>query len=225
MLASYTWSKTMSDGADGLWNNNGIQIFRNWYCRACDYSISSYDQPHRFVTNVTYELPIGRGKALGAGWNKLANAILGQWQVNGILTLSEGQPLRFTNAQNTSFSFGGGQTPDVSGVSPNLGSARTIDRWFDTAQFQQPRNFTFGTMGRSTSHLRNAGARNLDFSVFKELRIKERAQIELRGEAFNLANTPLFGNPGTVVNGANFGVVTGQENAPRQVQLGVKILF
>jgi len=225
LLASYTFSKTLSDGADGLWNNNGAQIFRNWYCRSCDYSISSYDQPHRFVTNVTYELPLGRGKMLGANWNSVVNALLGQWQVNGILTLSEGQPLRFTNAQNTSFSLGGGQTPDVTGVNPNLGSKRTIDRWFDTAQFSQPRNFTFGTMARSTAHLRNAGATNLDFSVFKGFRIKERVGIELRGEAFNVTNTPLFGNPGTIVNTPTFGVVTSQENSPRQIQLGLKILF
>jgi hypothetical protein len=215
----------MSDGADGLWNNNGFQIIRDWYCRSCDYAISSYDQPHRFVANVTYELPLGRGKALGASWNRIANALIGQWQVNGILTISQGQPLRFTTAQNTSFSFGGGQTPDVTGVSADLGSARSIDRWFDTTQFSQPRSFTFGTMGRSTSHLRSAGARNIDFSVFKEFRIKERAQIELRGEAFNLTNTPLFGNPDTTFGSATFGIVNSQENAPRQVQLGLKILF
>jgi len=225
LLSSYTFSKTMSDGADGLWNNNGFQIIRNWYCRACDYSISSYDQPHRFVSNVTYELPIGKGKALGSSWNRFTDLLLGQWQMNGILTLSQGQPLRFTTAQNTSNSFGGGQTPDTTGVSANLGSARTIDRWFDTAQFTQPAPFTFGNMARSTAQLRNANARLLDFSLFKSFRIVERMRAELRGEAFNLTNTPLFGNPGTVLNTPTFGVVTGQENSPRQVQIGLKILF
>ncbi|MBI3682261.1 MAG: TonB-dependent receptor, partial [Acidobacteria bacterium] len=224
LLAAYTWSKTMADGADGLWNNNGVQIIRNWYCRSCDYSISSYDQPHRFVTNVTYELPFGKGKTLGNSWNGWANAALGQWQVNGILTISEGQPLRFTTPQNTSFSFGGGQTPDVNGRDPRV-SNRTVDRWFDTSVFSQPKDFTFGNMARSISSLRNAGARNLDLSIFKEFLIKERARIELRGEAFNFTNTPLFGNPGTVINTATFGLVTSQENAPRQVQLGLKIYW
>ncbi len=225
LLSSYTFSKTLSDGADGLWNNNGAQIIRNWYCRACDYSISSYDQPHRFVSNVTYELPIGKGKALGNHWNTFMDLALGQWQMNGILTLSQGQPLRFTTAQNTSNSFGGGQTPDTTGVSANLGAARTIDRWFDTAQFSQPAPFTFGNMARSTAQLRNANARLLDFSLFKSFRIVERMRAELRGEAFNLTNTPLFGNPGTVLNTPTFGIVTSQENSPRQVQIGLKILF
>lgn len=225
LLASYTWSKTMTDGADGLWNNNGALSIRNWYCRECDYALSNYDQPHRFVTNVTYELPIGRGKLLGSGWNTLADTVFGQWQVNSILTLSKGQPLRFTTPQNTSFSFGGGQTPNTTGANADLGDKKTIDRWFDTSQFSQPADFTFGNLARTHPTLRNANAKNLDFSLFKEFRVKERAQIQLRGEAFNLTNTPLFGPPGQIVNTPTFGVVTSQENSPRQVQLGLKILF
>ncbi len=174
---------------------------------------------------MTYELPFGRGKWVGASWNKVLNNIAGNWQVNGILTLSKGQPLRLRTLQNTAFSFGGIQTPDTTGINADLGSARTIDRWFDTTQYFQPKDFTFGTVGRNHPNLRNDGARNLDFSVFKEFRYKERLRAELRGEAFNLANHPLFGRPGETLNTATFGVVTGQENSPRQVQLGLKILF
>src|SRR5260370_35499981 len=145
--------------------------------------------------------------------------------MNGIMTLSQGQPLRFTTPQNTTFSFGGGQTPDTTGVNANLGSRRTIDRWFDTSQFSQPKDFTFGTVARNFPDLRNQGAKNLDFSLFKRFRVIERATLEFRGEAFNLMNTPLFAAPGTPVNTSTFGVVTGQENSPRQVQLGLKILF
>jgi hypothetical protein len=155
----------------------------------------------------------------------LTDTFLGGWQMNGILTLSQGQPLRFTVAQNTSNSFGGGQTPDATGVSANLSSGQTIDRWFDTSQFIQPAPFTFGNMSRSTAQLRNANAKLLDFSLFKSFRIMERMRAELRGEAFNLTNTPLFGNPGTVLNTPTFGVVTSQENSPRQIQIGLKILF
>jgi hypothetical protein len=213
----------MTDGADGLWSGPGA--IRNWDCRRCEYAVSSYDQPHRFVTNVTYELPLGKGKAIGSTWNSFTNAVLGEWQMNGIFTLSMGQPLRFTTPQNTTFSYGGGQTPDTTGVSADLGSKRTIDRWFDTSQFSQPKDFTFGTVARNHPTLRNQGAKNLDFSLFKRFRVTERARLEFRGEAFNLTNTPLFAAPGATVNTSTFGVVTSQENAPRQVQLGLKILF
>jgi Carboxypeptidase regulatory-like domain/TonB-dependent Receptor Plug Domain len=225
LLGSFTYSKTITDGLDGLWDDNGAQLIRNWYCRACNRSVSSYDQPLRFVMNTTYELPFGKGKAFGAGWNAVVDNILGNWQVNSILTISSGEPLRFTTAQNTTFSLGGGQTPDTTGKSADLGSARNIDRWFDTSQFLQPAPYTFGAVARSSSQLRYDHARNLDFSIFKEFRFKERARAELRGEAFNVMNHPLFGAPNTQLGNPLFGQVTSQENSPRQLQLGLKILF
>ncbi|HWB95361.1 MAG TPA: TonB-dependent receptor, partial [Bryobacteraceae bacterium] len=225
LLASYTFSKTITDGLDGLWDDNGAQLIRDWYCRACNRSVSSYDQPHRLIINTTYELPFGKGKMFGSGWGPVLHNILGNWQANGILTLSSGQPLRFTTATNTSFSLGGGQTPDTTGKSADLGSARTIDRWFDTGQFTQPAPYTFGTTGRSISQVRYDHARNLDFSIFKEFVFKERARAELRGEAFNVMNHPLFGAPNTQFGSTTFGQVTTQENAPRQLQIAVKIIF
>lgn len=222
--SSYSFSKTISDAADGLWNMaNGI---RNYYCLKCERAVSSYDQPHRFVTNWNYELPFGRGKQLGSGWNRVLNAALGNWQVNGILTLSRGLPLRnFTLSSNTCFCFGGTQRPNSTGVSPSLGDAQTIDRWFDTRQIVAPAPFTFGNLGRTVSTVRSDNARNLDFSVFKSFRPVERMGIQFRAEAFNLTNTPLFAQPNTQVGSPLFGAVTSQENNPRQIQLGLKVLF
>lgn len=145
--------------------------------------------------------------------------------MNGIVTLSQGEPLRFTTSQNTSFSLGGAQTPDTTGKSASLGSQQTIYRWFDTSQFSQPANFQFGALSRNTAQLRNSSAQNLDFSLFKRFRVKERVTAELRGEAFNLTNHPLFSAPGTTFGTPTFGVVTAQENSPRQLQLGLKVLF
>jgi hypothetical protein len=224
MTAAYTWSKTISDAADGLWNMaNGI---RDNYCLKCERAVSSYDQPHRFVTNAVYELPVGRGKQVGANWNGFVNAVLGNWQVNGILTISQGLPLRnFTVANNTCFCFGGTQRPNSTGVSPSIGSEQTIDRWFDTRQIVAPAPFTYGNLGRTVSTVRSDNARNLDFSLFKSFRPTEGTAIQFRAEAFNLTNTPLFSQPNTQVGSPLFGTVTGQENNPRQIQLGLKILF
>ena len=176
--------------------------------------------------NGTYELPLGRHKAIGGGWNKMLDAVFGQWQVNGIFTISKGLPLRFAVAQKTiNAGPGAGQKPDASGINPDLGSKRTIDRWFDTAQILTPKPYTFGTLGRTDPRLRGDGAANLDGSVFKNFRIGERAQVQFRAEAFNATNTPLFAPPATTLGGANFGVVTVQENSPRQMQMALKILF
>ena len=71
------------------------------------------------------------------------DALLGGWQANGILTLASGQPLVFATASNNSYTFGGGQHPDVVG-DPVLSSGKSIYQWFNTAAFAQPANFTSG---------------------------------------------------------------------------------
>jgi hypothetical protein len=90
-VVSYTWSKLLADGGDNAWDSAG---FRDFNCRACDKSVSPYHYPHRLVTSYTYELPFGKGKQFGTTWNGFMNAVLGEWQVNGILTLSSGQQSR-----------------------------------------------------------------------------------------------------------------------------------
>jgi hypothetical protein len=227
VIAGYTWSKLMSDVADGLWNDsahNGAGAYRSWYCVRCEHSVSSYDVPHRFTLSGVAELPFGKGKLIGSGWNPVLNYILGGWQSNGILTLASGQPLFFYTAANNSYTFGGGQHPDVVG-NPVLSSGQSIAQWFNQAAFAQPANFTSGNMARSYTGVRADWTKNLDFSLFKNFRFKERYQFEFRAEAFNLTNTPIFGFPGTTINGANFGVITGQANPPRNIQLALKLMF
>src|SRR5262249_8544379 len=74
---------------DGLWTQAGT--VRNWYCIQCERAVSSYDQPHRFVFNGSYELPIGRGHML-ANANKFVQAAVGGWQMNTIITMAVGLP-------------------------------------------------------------------------------------------------------------------------------------
>ena len=61
--------------------------------------------------------------------------------------------------------------------------------------------------------------------MFKNLPLTERFNVQVRGEAFNLLNTPQFGNPNAVFNTPQFGTVTGTQNPNRQIQLGLKLLF
>jgi Carboxypeptidase regulatory-like domain/TonB dependent receptor/TonB-dependent Receptor Plug Domain len=223
MMVSYTWSKSMSDSSDGIWNDSQGTL-RNWYCRRCEYSLSSYDIPHRFVYNVNYELPFGRGKRFGSSMHWLPNALVGGWQVNGILTLNSGQPLIFSQTTNNTFSFGGYARPDSTGVDARIEN-RSIDRWYDTTQFSVAKDYTFGNMSRTHSNLRKDWTRNLDFSMFKNFRFTERWNLQFRAEAFNFTNTPIFGNPNNNVESGAFGTITAQDNPARQIQLGLKLLF
>ncbi|MFN9458572.1 MAG: TonB-dependent receptor domain-containing protein [Acidobacteriota bacterium] len=222
VVVAYTWSKLLADGGDNAWDSAG---FRDFNCRACDKSVSPYHYPHRVVTTATYELPFGKGKKFGSTWKGFTNAVLGQWQVNGIVTLSSGQPLQMLTTGNTSFSFGGGQRPDSTGKDARLDNP-TLDRWFDTAAFRLPAQYTFGNVGRMHPNLRADFVELLDLSVFKRFNVfSERVGLEFRAESFNAFNHPVFAAPNTTVGNAQFGRVTGMANAPRQTQLALKLLL
>ncbi len=221
IMVSYSYAKTISDGGDNAWISSG---YRNTYCRACDRSLSPYDQTHRLVGNFTYELPFGRGKRFGTNWNGFVNSVLGQWQVNGIATLNSGLPLQMNQQQNLSQSFGGGQRPDSTGVSARLDNP-TIGQWFDINQFTQAAQYTFGNVARVHPNLRSDRVENFDLSIFKNFAIGENVKVQFRAESFNMANHVVFGAPNTTLGNANFGMVTSQGNSPRQTQLALKFLF
>ena len=225
IVVAYTFSKVISDGSDNAWTS---ALWRNYYCRACERSLSPYDQRHRLITSSTYELPFGKGKQYGSGWGPALNAVLGQWQINGILTLNSGLPLRFSVPGNTSHSFGGRQSPDSTGVDARVEHADfdpTTTKWFDTEQFTIPRPYTFGNLGRVHPTIRADFVESLDFSIFKNFNFWERVTTQFRAEWFNAFNHPIFNNPGTRVGTGGFGRVAAQANLPRQTQLALKIIF
>ena len=138
--------------------------------------------PHRFTLSAVGELPFGKGKTFGGSWNRVVDAFLGGWQANGILTLASGQPLVFATATNNSYTFGGGQHPDVVG-NPVLSSGKSIYQWFNTAAFAQPANFTSGNMSRTYTGVRQDKTKNLDFSLFKNFQITERFRAHVAGRS------------------------------------------
>jgi hypothetical protein len=129
-----------------------------------------------------------------------------------------------TSAVNNTFSQGGGQRPNWTGVSPAL-SSPTVQKWFDTSQFTAPPAYTFGNAARTFTGLRAAPARQVDLSAIKNTRINERLNLQFRAEFFNLTNTPRFSPPNTVQGSAVFGVVSTMENQPRIIQFALKLLF
>lgn len=66
----------------------------------------------------------------------------------------------------------------------------------------------------------------MDFSLFKQFKVRERASFEIRGEFFNLRNTPNSGGPGNTSGSSTYGVVLlNQANGPRLTQLTARINF
>jgi hypothetical protein len=95
--------------------------------------------------------------------------------------------------------------------------------WINTSAFAVPPPYTFGDLGRNS--LRSDWYKNVDFSLLKRFPLGERAQLQFRAEAFNLTNSVVFAAPGNVINAPGFGVVTSTANAPRQLQVALKVEF
>ena len=92
---------------------------------------------------------------------------------------------------------------------------------------QRPASYTFGNAPRTLSRARGPGLKNADVSMFKNVNIKaERGvYLQIRGEAFNVTNTPIFADPNVTVGSTSFGVITATQNSPRTLQVAMKLNF
>jgi hypothetical protein len=181
------------------------------------------DYKHRAVADFNYTLPVGRGKAIGHNWARALDWMIGGWQVNGILTYQSGRVLQPA--------LQGGQLPSAT-QRPNLlrdptlsgPVASRLNGYLDAAAFSRPAPYTLGTAPR-TVNTRVDALRSIDFSLFKQFHLSEKRYAQIRAEANNLTNTPIFGTPNMTVGATNFGVITGQVSQPRSVLVALKIYF
>jgi hypothetical protein len=239
LLAAYAWSKSIDDTSSSAAGLSGAltAYMQNWHDLRAERSLSTFDVAHRVVVSGTYALPVGRGKAFGSQMNRVVDALVGGWQTNGIVTLSGGRPLVVTNAVNTSNSFGGTlgaagtaigvQRPNNNGTSAKIEGpvADRLTEYFRRSVFSQPAPFTHGNTGRVLPDVRVPRLYNMDLSLFKSFTLREGFIAQLRAEAFNVTNTPIFGTPGGTFGVATFGVINATGNNPRQVQLGARLQF
>jgi hypothetical protein len=231
-LASYVYSKTLDDNSSFNITGGSSQdeagendLAQNPFDLEAEYGRSLFDQRQRFVFSSEWQLPTPRN---GSAWARQA---FGDWQLNGILTLSTGTP--FTVYDSTDVSLEG-SAEEITGFSsnrpdlianPNDGP-RTAQEWFDIHAFQQlnptMQAGQFGSAGRNVAQL--AGIGQLDFSVFKDFRVTESKTLQFRAEFFNLFNRVSFGLPENDISSPTFGQVE-SALAPRQIQFALKFLF
>ncbi len=214
--SSFTWAKSLDNG----------QSYQNAYNANGERGLSSIDVARRLTLSWVYELPFGRGRRFGSGTSRAVDFVLGGWQFNGITTFQTGTPLSIS-ASNTTGIFTETIRANNDGRSGKLSGPvdQRLSQYFDTSVYSQPAPYTFGNLSPYLPDIRNDGARNFDLSLFKEFRFRESLRMQLRGEFLNAFNTPRFGGPNTSVTSTSFGVITSQANAPRQTQIGLKLLW
>lgn len=141
-------------------------------------------------------------------------------------TVTTGQDVALNGQASTN------QRPNlVPGVNPYADN-KTADHWLNPAAFVLPAPGTLGTLGRNA--LQGPRMFQLDVAVSRTFSLGERKSVQLRGEAFNLANHLNLSNPVTALNNtAAFGKIQSDISGtsglsagdPRIMQFALKFVF
>lgn len=217
-LTSYTWSHNIDNNTQFL--DTGLFNVANHYDRGAERASANIDMTQSFTSSFTWQLPFGKDRAIGSNWGGAADAILGGWQVGGLVSLRTGFPFEVTfpgDPQNS------GTTNRGNRVGSGVLSNPTIDNWFDQSAFVVSEPGVYGTTGRNV--LRGPGGKNFDFMLGKRFRMPwEGHTVQFRFEAFNFTNTPQFGQPVGGMLRAATGTIN-RAGEPRRIQFGLKYLF
>jgi hypothetical protein len=198
--ASYTVSKMLE-----------ATSFRNANDAGPERVISNSDRPQRLVLHGLYELPFGPGRAFAAANNPWLRRLVSDWQVNWVITVQSGPPLEFMGMQE--------RTADTNN------DPKTVDRYFDIAQFVPLAPFTLRTSSLRTSDIRAPGINKWDITIQKSVEIREQMNIRFQAELYNAFNRTHFGAPNTTVTSTSFGRITDTFLGPREVQLSARFSF
>jgi hypothetical protein len=224
----YTYSKSHGDGEAGGQEGASLQNPRD---RRGSRGLFSFDQTHRTVFSFVWELP-------GAKMKGVQGHLIGGWQMNGIVAIASGFPYTIGQGAGDLGFPNGSVRPDVVGTVERDNPTRKL--WYNPSAFQRvtcqipsrPDLCHLGSAGYD--QFRGPGARNVDFAMYKNFNIREKANIQFRWEAFNALNTPWFGNPNGISfsnanqitpNGSRDGEIRSIQSAMRRMQFALKVRF
>ena len=224
VMFSYTLSKIMDDvtastaGGGFPGEDFGDASLQSYWNRSQERAPAQFDVPHWFAGNWIYELPFGKSKRYLSG-NTPLRWVLGDWQLNGIVTLRSGVPMALRTAGST--------RPNVVGTDLGLSGPvqSRVDRYYNPAAFAIPAPYTYGNAARLLGWLRAPGTANWDLAASKNIPISERFRLQFRFETFNTFNRAEFGLPNPNIGTPAAGSISSQVNTPRDIQLGLKLLF
>jgi hypothetical protein len=223
-LASYTWSKTMTDNL-GYYGSAGVAAqgaysYDNYDRHGKNYGPAFFDATHNISGSAIYEIPYGQDRS--TGWNGITNAVLGGWNVSGIVSWHTGFPITVT-ANNVSL-----QDPRGSSRPNRIGSGvpanQTLDHWLDETAFVMPPLGSFGDAG--VGIVRAPKYFNIDLSLGKKFAVRGDDYFDFRAEFFNVLNHPSFSPPAAnFSNLTTFGRITSTVSQSRNLEFAFKYVF
>jgi hypothetical protein len=242
LAANYTWSKSIDDSSVADTNVAWLANYgynSGWALQdpnrpSLERSLSTFDMPSQLKFGYTYDLPFGRGRAFLSGMPRALDLILGGWRTAGFWTIHDGFPLQFTvvNGGSPIWTYGP-QRPNLIGTPQRSGGPESnwLNNYFANPDvFQEPAAYTLGNAARAIGTVRSPFTFTNNLSIMKDFALSkshEAMKLEMRLEAENAFNHPVFGTPNTYVGDPNFGVIPSwyMGVGPRQCQLALKLYF
>lgn len=234
---SYSWSKSLDTRSfDPAFTVVGTGVGQGASSTPFDindrrgnYAPSDFDRRHAIQSYWVYELPFGKGRRFGSNAGRAMHALIGEWQVAGLMTISSGRPFTVFSGFN-SFSNVVGATANCE----KCDGAGTVSqrpdglKWYfspeQVAAFSNPAAGSNGSSNRNRFY--GPGSFNMDASFLKRVELTERFKLEVRADMTNLTNTPTFGFPTTNLAATTFGRIRdGVISGSRKIQLGAKFIF
>lgn len=241
---NYTLSKSFDD-ASGLQTSGvfGAAFILNALRQHDNYSVSDFDIRHIVNFNSVWDLPVGKGKMLFGKSNKVADAVIGGWQIGSIFRWNSGVPVGTpydavgwaTNWNVRSY----GVLVNSLLASPTRGSGSKAPNLFSDpkAAYQSYRSPRAGETGDRNGSVRYPGFVSLDFGLYKVFKMpyKESHNVQFRWEVFNATNTQRFTGLGDFSIGLDpnaggsplpaFGNFTRIQGSPRIMQFALRYQF
>jgi Carboxypeptidase regulatory-like domain len=201
--------------------------------RACRGN-SDFDIRHLINVNGIYELPFGRGRAIGGNARGVWNTLIGGWQVGGIFTYRSGLPFNATTGAfpvsftNESAAVLNGS--DISVLQQQINDAADGSIQFFSNQAAALAALSSPQHGGSSGNrnvLRGPSFWNVDTSVLKNFSLpwSETQRLQFRWESYNAFNHNAFNLPITNINSNLFGRITSSATTPREMQFALRFEF
>ncbi len=233
-IASYTWSKTLTDADSAIYGSGGT--FQDIYNMKLEKSIAGFDFTNYFKFTWIYELPLGHGHRFlnsTGKWDRLFSG----WQITMIQNYHSGDPLAISGTVGSGIN-NPGIRPDFVPGQPLTISSSGIDTVNGTP-YLNPAAFTnvptspiygyaltLGDVPRFLSGVRGPWGQIETGGLIKDTRINERFTLQLRADAYNIFNRVVRGDPDTSMgDGSLFGTITSDADGPRVLQFAARLSF
>jgi len=233
---NYVLSKSIDIGSDAerVPTYGGLSAIINTWSPKQLRGVSDFDARHQINSNWVYDLPVGRGRRFGNGWNRFEDTLLGGWQISGIYRWTSGFPFSVDagGTFNTNFQLEG--KAELNGAAP---------KQHLTFVNGQPFAFNFGTADPGSffrlpfpgesgppTNFRGQGFFGIDMGVNKTFHLTERHALRFSAYAYNLTNSVRFDpatltNNSAVTNPTTIGLYSGTLTKPRVMEFALRYQF